>query len=60
MSNIITFDDRCKLQARFLTMKTKQTGEDEVTVVSMYAERLAEKIDKKYITLYPKQLKRMK
>ena len=58
MSNIITFNYRCELQARFTSLKSKQTGEDELTIANRYADRLAEKIDSKYITLYPKLLKR--
>ena len=58
--SIITFQHRCNLQARFITLKSKRTGEDEVSIAVKYAERLAEKIDSKYITLYPKTLKRNK
>lgn len=57
MNGLITFAKRCELQARFIEVKAKQTGEDTLTVAERYAMKLAEKIDHKYLTLYPKTLK---
>jgi len=57
MEHIITFDQRCKLQARWLQLKSRKTGVDEVTLAVNFGERLAEKISKKYFVLMNKTLK---
>ena len=54
----ITFSQRAIIQARWLTMKVRKTGIDEVTLAVNYGERLAEKIASKHLILNHKSLRR--
>lgn len=55
--NIIDFEYRSSIQARWLDSKSRKTGRDILELAFAFGEKLAKKIDEKYITLKSTQLK---
>ena len=53
----ITFQYRAEIQARWLMMKSRKTGEDYVILALNYGEALREKINKKHLILNNKKLR---
>lgn len=54
----ITFNYRCMIQARFVSLMAKKTGQAEVDIAIAYGERLAKKINSKYQVIPPVNIRR--